>query len=192
MKTLKLKADKREVFGKKGSKSVRNAGQVPAILYGGGETIHFSLDEKSVKPLIYSPNSYIVEFDIDGKEERGVMREVQFHPIKEKILHIDFFRVIAGKPVSIDVPVRLTGNAEGVKQGGKLQLNKRKIRVSGLMENLLDELVIDVTELGLGKTIFVGDLKFDNLTLLTPATTAVAGVRMTRAARGAADAAANA
>jgi len=192
MKTLKLTADRREVFGKKGSKAVRNAGQIPAILYGGGETIHFSLDEKSLKPLIYSPNSYIVEFEMEGKVERGVMREVQFHPVKEKALHIDFFRVTDGKPVSIEVPVRLTGNAEGVKQGGKLQLNKRKIRVSGLVENLLDELVVDVTELGLGKTIFVGDLKFNNLTLLTPATTAVASVRITRAARGAADAAANA
>ena len=189
MKTLSLKAGKREAFGKKGSKGVRNAGRIPAVLYGGGETIHFSLDEKSIKPLIYSPSSYIVEFDVDGKAERGVMREVQFHPIKEKVLHIDFYRVTEGKPVSIDIPVRLTGNSEGVKQGGKLLLNKRKVRVNGLVENLLDELVIDVTGLGLGKTIFVGDLKFDNLTLLTPATTAVASVRMTRAARGAADAA---
>ena len=190
MKSLQLKAAKRDAFGKKGSKAVRNAGQIPATLYGSGETVHFSLDEKSVKPLIYSPNSYIVEFDIDGKEERGVMREVQFHPVREKVLHIDFFRVIDGKPVSIDVPVRLTGNSEGVKQGGKLQQNKRKIRVSGLVEDLLDELVIDVTDLSLGKTIFVGDLKFDKLTMLTPATTAVASVHMTRAARGAADAAA--
>ena len=186
MQILQVKAAKRENFGKKSSKEVRRSEQIPAVLYGGGETLHFSVDEKAVKPLIYSPNSYIVEFDLDGKKERGVMREVQFHPVREEILHIDFYRVIDGKPVAIDIPVRLSGNSEGVKQGGKLSLSKRKIRVSGMATDLPDELVVDVTELGLGKTIFVGDLKFDKLTLLTPATTAVVSVRMTRAARGAA------
>ena len=114
------------------------------------------------------------------------MREVQFHPVREQILHIDFYRVQAGKPVAIDVPVRLTGNSEGVKAGGKLVLSKRKIRVSGMIENLPDELVIDITSLGVGKSIFVGDLQYENLTMLTPATTAVCAVRVTRASRGAA------
>ena len=192
MQTLEIKAAKREAFGKKESKAVRAAGQVPCVIYGEGETIHFSVDEKVLKPLIYTPNSYIVEFDIDGRKEKGVMREVQYHPVKDNVLHIDFYRVIPGKPVAIDIPVKLTGNSEGVKQGGKLILSKRKIRVNGTIENLPDELTVDVTTLGLGKSIFVGDLKFDNLDLLTPATTAVCVVRMTRAARGAADAAAKA
>ena len=192
MQTLEIKAVKREAFGKKESKAVRAAGLVPCVLYGEGETIHFSVEEKALKSLIYTPNSFIIEFDIDGKKEKGVMREVQYHPVKDNVLHIDFYRVIPGKPVAIDIPVRLTGNSEGVKQGGKLILSKRKIRVSGTIENLPDELTVDVTSLGLGKSIFVGDLKYDNLDLLTPATTAVCAVRMTRAARGAADAAAKA
>ena len=184
MKTIEIKAAKRDVFGKKASKSSRREGLIPCAIYGGGETVHFTIDAKDVKPLIYSPNSYIVNFDIDGRKETGVMREVQFHPVREQILHIDFYRVQPGKAVAIDIPVRLTGNSEGVKAGGKLVLSKRKLRVSGLVENLPDELVIDITNLGVGKSIFVGDLKFDNLTLLTPATTAVCAVRVTRASRG--------
>lgn len=185
MKSIEIKAVNRSDFGKKASKAARREGLVPCAIYGGGETVHFSVDVKALKPLIYSPNSYIVEFDIEGKKETGVMREVQFHPVREQILHIDFYRVQEGKPVAIDVPVRLTGNSEGVKAGGKLVLSKRKIRVSGMVENLPDELVIDITTLGVGKSIFVGDLQYDNLTLLTPATTAVCAVRVTRASRGA-------
>lgn len=186
MKTIQIAAVKRDVYGKKASKAVRREGMVPCAIYGGEETVHFSVDVKALKPLIYSPNSYIVEFDIEGKKEIGVMREVQFHPVREQILHIDFYRVQEGKPVAIDVPVRLTGNSEGVKAGGKLVLSKRKIRVSGMIENLPDELVIDITTLGVGKSIFVGDLQYENLTMLTPATTAVCAVRVTRATRGAA------
>ena len=179
MKTIQIAAVKRDVYGKKASKAVRREGMVPCAIYGGEETVHFSVEAKALKPLIYSPNSYIVEFDIEGKKEIGVMRE-------EQILHIDFYRVQEGKPVAIDVPVRLTGNSEGVKAGGKLVLSKRKIRVSGMVENLPDELVIDITTLGVGKSIFVGDLQYENLTMLTPATTAVCAVRVTRASRGAA------
>ena len=123
---------------------------------------------------------------IGGKTEKAVMREVQFHPVREEILHIDFYRVQEGKPVAISIPVRLTGNAEGVKVGGKLVLSTRKIFVSGPVDKLPDEITVDVTTLGVGKTIFVGDLKSDDLKFLTPATTAVCAVRVTRASRGAA------
>ena len=134
-----------------------------------------------------SPSRWtIVEFDFDGKKEQAVLREAQFHPVREQILHLDFYRIADGKPVSIAIPVRLTGNAEGVKVGGKLALSARKLVVSALVENLPDELVVDVTTLGVGKTIFVGDLKFENLKFVTPATTAVCAVRVTRASRGAA------
>ncbi len=118
------------------------------------------------------------------------MREVQFHPVKEEILHMDFYRVSDDKDVAIDIPVKIVGNSEGVKQGGKLSLSKRKLRVKGAINALPDELIIDITTLALGKSIFVGDLTYEGLTLLTPATTAVCAVRMTRAARGAAAAAA--
>lgn len=186
MQTIELKAVKRDIFGKKESKKIRQEGQIPCVIYGNGLTIHFSVDEKEVKPLIYTPNSYIVEFDIDGKKETGVIREIQYHPVREEILHMDFFHVIPGKPIVIDIPVKLTGVSEGVKQGGKLILSKRKIRVTGTMDKLPNELVVDVTSLALGKSVFVGDLSFDGLTLLTPASTAVCAVKMTRAARGAA------
>ena len=138
------------------------------------------------KREIYTPYSYIVEFDFDGKTEKAVLREAQFHPVREEILHLDFYRIADGKPVSIAIPVRLTGNAEGVKVGGKLALSARKLTVSALVENLPDEIVVDVTPLGVGKTIFVGDLKMENIKFVTPATTAVCAVRVTRASRGAA------
>jgi large subunit ribosomal protein L25 len=189
MKKLELKAKKREVFGKKEAKKVQREEMIPAAIYGNGETVHFSVGVKDVKPLIYSPNSYIVNLDIEGRKETGVMREVQFHPVREQILHIDFYRAVPGQEVAIDIPVRLTGSSVGVKQGGKLSLMKRKIHVRGVLEKLPDELTIDISGLELGKSIFVGDLNFDGLTLLTPATTAIAAVKMTRAARGAAAAA---
>ena len=152
MKTISIKAVKREEYGKKAAKAIRREGMVPCVLCGNGETVTFSVDPREVKPLIYTPNSYIAD----------------------------------GKPVSIAIPVRLSGNAEGVKVGGKLVLSARKLTVSALVENLPDEIVVDVTNLGVGKTIFVGDLKFENLKFVTPATTAVCAVRVTRASRGAA------
>ena len=184
MKTISVKAVKRSDFGKKAAKAVRREGMVPCVLCGNGETETFSVDPREIKPLIYTPNSYIVEFE--GKKELAVLREAQFHPVREEILHLDFFRIADGKPVSIAIPVRLTGNAEGVKVGGKLTLSARKLVVSALVENLPDEIVVDVTTLGVGKTIFVGDLSIENLKFVTPASTAVCAVRVTRASRGAA------
>ncbi len=186
MKTIAVKAAKRADFGKKAAKAVRREGLIPCVLCGNGETVSCSVDPRDIKPLIYTPNSYIVEFDFDGKTEKAVLREAQFHPVREEILHLDFYRIADGKPVSIAIPVRLTGNAEGVKVGGKLALSARKLTVSALVENLPDEIVVDVTPLGVGKTIFVGDLQYENLKFITPATTAVCAVRVTRASRGAA------
>ncbi len=189
METIKIAGVKRDAFGKKETKAIRKTGQVPCVIYGNGTTVHVSVDARSLKPLIYTPQSYRVEFDIEGKTEMGVMREVQYHPVTDQILHVDFYHIVPGKPIAIDVPVKLTGNSEGVKQGGKLILSKRKIRISATMENLPDSIEVDVTSLGLGKSIFVGDLQFDNVAILTPATTAICAVKMTRAARGAAAAA---
>ncbi len=185
MKTLQIQAVKRDLYGKKASKAVRREGLIPCVLNGAGESMTFAVDTKAVKPLIYSPNSYIVELNLDGQVYQAVMRETQFHPVREEILHIDFYRVQPAKPVAIAVPVRLTGNAEGVKVGGKLVLSARKVVVSALVENLPDEIVVDVTSLGVGKTVFVGDLQYEGLKFLTPATTAVCAVRVTRASRGA-------
>ena len=141
---------------------------VPCVLCGNGDTETFSVDPREIKTLIYTPNSYIVSSTSKARKELAVLREAQFHPIREEILHLDFFRVADGKPVSIAIPVRLTGTVEGVKVGGKLALSARKLVVSALVENLPDEIVVDVTELGVGKTIFVGDLNIENLKFADP------------------------
>lgn len=184
MQHIEIPAKKRTDFGKKASTAVRATSSVPCVVYGEGETVHFSVEKTDLKQLIYTPQSYIVVFDIDGKKETAVMREVQYHPVTDEPLHIDFYRVKKGKPITIDLPVKLYGNSEGVKQGGKLALAKRKLRVSALEENLPDSVDIDVSALELGKSIFVGDLNIANLSILTPSTTAICAVRMTRAARG--------
>ena len=186
MKTIAIAAAPRADYGKKATKAVRRQGLIPCVIYGGGETVSFAIDEKAVKPLIYTPNSYIVELEIEGKKELAVLRDVQYHPIREQILHIDFYRVQEGKPVAIAIPVRLSGTAEGVKVGGKLALSARKLVVKAMVDQLPDEIVVDVTPLKVGQTIFVGDLQFENLQFVTPATTAVCAVRVTRATRAAA------
>ena len=187
MKTLDIQAKVRPETGKKAIKALRREGRIPCNLYGGGENVSFSVDAKEIKSVVYTPNSYIVEFVFeDGKKEKAVMREIQFHPVEDQILHIDFYRVTPGKPVAIDIPVELVGTSEGVKQGGKLMLSKRSIRISATEENLPDTIRVDITNLNLGSSIFVGDLDSSKYTILTPATTAICAVRMTRAARGAA------
>ena len=190
MQTLQINGTARNDFGKKYAKAARREGMVPCVVYGGDKEETFTVSAKDLKQLIYTPNSYIVNINIDGKIEPAVMREVQFHPVSDSVVHIDFYRVDHKHPVTIEIPVRLTGVSEGVRQGGKMLLSKRKLKVSGIIDKFTDTLDIDVTSLELGKSIFVSDVQFDGLTILTPATTAICAVKMTRAARGAAAAAA--
>lgn len=190
MKTIELSGLKRAASGKKENNVLRTEGRIPCVIYGGGENIHFSVSIKDVKNIIYTPNAYVINVDIEGQKEVVVLREVQYHPVYEQILHIDFYRITPGKPVTIEVPIKLVGNSDGVKLGGKLVLMKRKVMVSALVENLPDFIEVDTTPLGLGASFFVGNIKSDKFTLLTPATAAVCAVNMTRAAKGAADAAA--
>lgn len=186
MQTIELGGQMRAASGKKENNILKREGRIPCIIYGGGENVHFSVCAKEIKNIIYTPNSYIIHFNIDDKSETVVMREVQYHPVFEQILHIDFYRITPGQPVAIDVPVKLVGNSEGVKQGGKLVLMKRKVRISGLVENLPDFIEVDTTHMALGSSQFVGDIKSDKFTIITPASTALCAVNMTRAARGAA------
>jgi large subunit ribosomal protein L25 len=187
MKTIKLNGQPRTNLGKKGNKQLRKQELVPCVLYGNKtENTNFVLVEKELKPLIYSPFSYIVEINIDGKLHTCILKDMQFHPVSDKLLHIDFLHVDESKPVSIDVPVKITGNSEGVKQGGKLQLLNRKLKVSALLSDLPDELPVDITNLQLGKSISVGDLAIENLNILTPKSNIICSVKVTRAALGAA------
>lgn len=186
MKTISINGSLRADKGKTAAKAFRKQGLVPCILYGNKvENVDFTVPVSELKNLIYTPNSYVVNIDVDGKKYTGILREIQFHPVSDSILHIDFFRVDEKKPVSIDIPVAITGNSEGVKQGGKLQILNRKLKVSALVDKLPDTLPIDITSLGLGKSISVGDLAYDGLTILTPKNTIVCAVKMTRAALGA-------
>ncbi|MDR1347464.1 MAG: 50S ribosomal protein L25/general stress protein Ctc [Prevotellaceae bacterium] len=190
MKTIKLNGQSRTHLGKKDSKELRKQDLVPCVLYGNKvENQNFVLVGKELKELVYTPFSYIVEISIDGKIKTCILKDIQFHPVTDEILHIDFLTVNENKPVAIDVPVKITGHSEGVKQGGKLQVLGRKIKISALLNDLPDEIPVDITSLQLGKSICVGDLSLDKISILTPKTNIICSVKITRAAMGAAAAA---
>src|SRR5690554_331159 len=192
MKTFELKGEIRDGFGKKAAKSYRSEGLIPCVVYGGhgNENLNFVIKQGAVRNLIYTPEVFLVNLDLGEKKMQAILKEVQFHPVKEQILHIDFLHVFEDKPVVIEIPVRLKGLAAGVKDGGKLSLDLRKLKVKGLATNLPEELVINVEKLVLGKSIQVGDLKFEGLELLNAKNAVVCRVQLTRAARGDAAAAA--
>ncbi|MDD4777570.1 MAG: 50S ribosomal protein L25/general stress protein Ctc [Fermentimonas sp.] len=192
MKTFELKGEIREGFGKKAAKSYRSEGLIPCVVYGGneGENLNFVVKQSAVRNLIYTPEVFLVNLDLGEKKMQAILKDVQFHPVKEQILHIDFLHVFEDKPVVIEIPVRLKGLAAGVKAGGKLSLDLRKLKVRGVAANLPEELVINVEKLVLGKSIQVGDLKFEGLELLNAKNAVVCRVQLTRAARGDAAAAA--
>ena len=190
MQTIQIKGVKREQFGKKGAKDIRRENLIPCVIYGnGGETIHFSVEAAEAKKILYTPKTYIVVLDIDGTEVKGVMRETQFHPVKDNVLHIDFLEVNDKKPVVIEVPVKLEGHAAGVKAGGKLSLSMKRLKVKAVYTEVPEQLVINVDDLGLGKSLQVGDLHFEGLELVNAKNAVVCAVQLTRAARGAAQAA---
>jgi len=183
MKTLEIKVQERKEVGKKATKELRKNDFVPCIIYGGDEILHFTAPANDFRHLVYTPNSYVVKLNLDGKELLAVLKEIQFHPVTDKILAIDFYQVFEDKKVNIAVPVRLTGFAEGVKSGGQLQLAKRKLKVRGLYKNIPDEIVIDVTPIVLGQSLKVADLKIEGIDIVEPANTVILSVKLTRSAR---------
>jgi len=191
MKVFELKGTVRTGLGKKATKADRVSDNVPCVLYGGAENVHFTATASDLRKLIYSPEVYIVDLTVDGKSCKAIMKSLQFHPVSDRVLHIDFLEVSETKPVVMEIPVQLNGLAEGVKAGGKLSLEMRKLRVKGLYTNFPERINIDVTNLGLGKSIQVGALKLENLDILNAKMAVVAQVKLTRAARGAAAAAAS-
>ncbi len=184
MKTFELKGTKREGLGKKATKALRSSDNIPCVLYGGSENVNFQVSTGDVRKLIYTPEIFLVSLTIDGKCVKAILKEIQFHPVSDKILHIDFLEVIDGKPIVMEVPVKLEGLAEGVKLGGKLSQDMRKIRVKGLSENIPEKLVVNVDNLGIGKTIQIGALSFDNLTILNNPINVVASVKAPRGSKG--------
>jgi large subunit ribosomal protein L25 len=186
MKTFDLKGTVRAELGKKATKAVRVAEAVPCVLYGGAENTHFTTTIGDIRKLIYTPEVYVVNLDIDGKKTKAIMKALQFHPVSDKVLHIDFLQLAEDKPVVIELPVKLEGLAEGVKAGGKLSLEMRKLKVKGLYTQFPENIVINVSELGLGKSIQVGKVSVKGLEILNNKNAVVAQVKLTRAARGAA------
>jgi len=185
MKSIEIKGFKRETLGKKATKQLRKDGNVPCVLYGGDEVVHFYAPVNDFRHLFYTPNVYIVNIDVDGKKYPTILKDAQFHPVTDAPLHVDFLQIHDDKPVVIDIPVKTEGFARGVQSGGILGIEKRKLTVKGLPKHLPDELVINVEDLDLAKTKKVGDLKFDNLELMNAANAVVVAVRLTRAARAA-------
>ncbi len=188
MKTFQLNGTPRAEFGKKAAKAIRREDLIPAIMYGGkGEGVNFVVSQDDVRNLIYSSEIFLVELTIEGGASyKAILKEIQFHPVTDRILHIDFLKVEENKPVVIEVPVTLTGHAEGVKAGGKLSLEMRKLKVKASYDKIPEKLTIDVSNLQLGKTMQVGELCFDGLTLMNAKNAVVCAVKLTRAARGAA------
>lgn len=186
MKTIEIKGSVRSELGKKATRELRANGQVPCVVYGGKEVKHFTVTVEGLRGLIYTPNIYIVDLNIDGKASKAVLKDVQYNCVSDAIEHVDFLEISDNKPVTMSLPVKLNGLAEGVKQGGKLVLKMRKLRVSGLISALPDVLEVDVTNLGIGKAIKIQDLKFEGLEILEAKNIVVATVKMTRAAANAA------
>ncbi len=186
MQVFELKAEGRKDLGKKATIAVRNEGKVPCVLYGGAENVHFVVAEKDLAKLLYTPIVYTINLNVDGKSYSAVMREIQFHPVTDRVLHIDFYQITENKPVVIEVPVKLQGFAEGVQAGGKLALIMRKLKVKAPLADLPGEVVLDVTNLGLGKSIRVKDLSFDKFEIMNAKDVVIAQIKLTRAARAAA------
>ena len=196
MKEIVIKGQKREATGKKASKLMRKEGLVPCNLYGEEKdekglpkALAFSASFTELRKVVYTPHVYVVAINIDGVEHKAIIKELQFHPTTEALLHADFYEVNESKDITVGIPVKLNGLAQGVRDGGKLNLSIRKIDVTAPYKNIPEILEIDVTNLGLGKAIKVGELSFDGITLATPAQVVVCSVKETRASKAAAAAA---
>ena len=186
MKSITIKGSKRESVGKSATKALRNAGMVPCVIYGGDKPVHFSAEELAFKKLVYTPNVYTASIDVDGEKFPAVLQDIQFHPVSDKILHIDFYQLFDDKPIIMNIPVRLVGKSKGVAVGGALRHNVRKMKVKALPANLPDFIEADITELEIGNKLYVTALKNEKFTIMHPDNTVVAQVRMSRNASKAA------
>ncbi len=189
METIEIKGQLRKEIGKKDSKKLRSMDHVPCVIYGSGEeNVHFHAHENDFRNLVYTPNTYLVNLDIDGTKHNVVMKDLQFHPVTDKINHIDFLRFKESEKVKVEIPVKTFGFSIGVKDGGVLMVHLRKVSIAALPKDLPEIINIDIENLELGKSIKVRDLKFDeNLETLNPPNTLVCDVKMTRVAKSMAE-----
>jgi large subunit ribosomal protein L25 len=192
MKSITIKGSERESVGKKATKAVRDAGMVPCVIYGGNQPVHFVADERAFKDLVYTPNAHTVVVELNGTSFNVIMQDIQFHPVSDKILHIDFFQLSDDKEIVMEVPVKITGTSPGVLLGGVLRLNQRRLKVKALPKNLPDFVEASISELEMGNKLYVTKLPTNNFKLMHPDNTVVCQVRISRAAMKAAQEAAKA
>ncbi|MEC7173840.1 MAG: 50S ribosomal protein L25/general stress protein Ctc [Bacteroidota bacterium] len=183
MKSITIKGSKRESVGKVATKALRNADKVPCVLYGGENPIHFSANELDFSKLVYTPNAHTVVLDINGDQKiNAILQDIQFHPVSDKILHVDFYQLSEDKEVNMEIPVVIEGSAPGVLlEGGTLVISKRKLKVRALPKNLPDFINVDISSLKLGNKIFTSELESKDFTILHPENTVVCKVRTSRA-----------
>ncbi|MCK4360316.1 MAG: 50S ribosomal protein L25 [Bacteroidales bacterium] len=182
MKTVSMSGSLRENVGKKDAKMNRKLGKVPCVLYGGKEQIHFIADEKDFVKIIFTPEVFIIKLSINTKEYNAVLQDVQYHPVTDKILHVDFLEILSGKPVIIGLPVVIEGSAIGVLGGGQLVKKIRKLKVKALVEHLPDNIILDITNLDIGDSIRVKDIQRKNLEFLDIPNAEIVGVKVTKVA----------
>ena len=193
MKSITIKGSERENVGKKATKAIRDAGMVPCVIYGGSQPVHFAAEEKAFKKLVYTPNAHTVVIELEnGKKEEAILQDIQFHPVSDKILHIDFYGLKEDKEIMMEIPVKVTGTSPGVLGGGVLRLNQRRLKVKALPKHLPDFIEANISELQMGNKLYVTKIVTDNYKLLHPDNTVVAQVRISRAAMKAAQEAAKA
>jgi large subunit ribosomal protein L25 len=182
MKTAQLSGSARTNVGKKDAKALRNAELVPCVLYGTGEQTHFSVKKNDIEKIVFSPEVYQVALDIDGKKANAIVRELQQHPVKDTIHHVDFLEVTDAKPIRIGLPIRLTGKSPGVMAGGRLMQVFRKLNVLGLAKDLPDAITLDISKLKIGKSFRIKDITIPGVKVLDPANAVVVSVKMARGA----------
>ena len=183
MKSITIKGSKRESVGKVATKALRNVDKVPCVLYGGENPLHFSANELDFSKLVYTPNAHTVVIDINGNQKiNAILQDIQFHPVSDKILHVDFYQLSDDKEVNMEIPLVFEGSAPGVMlEGGTLMVNKRKLKVRALPINLPDSITVDISELKLGNKISSADLDSEDFTILHPENTVICKVRTSRA-----------
>ena len=181
MKSITINGSQRESVGKSSTKALRNAGKVPCVVYGGEKPVHFSADEIAFKDLVYTPNAYTAVIELeDGQKFDAVLQDIQFHPVTDNILHVDFYQLFEDKPITMRIPVRLEGNSPGVRNGGRLLFRKRKLSIRALPALLPDFITVDISKLRIGQTIAVESILNDDYTFLHPDSTAIVQVKASR------------
>ena len=168
MKTITIEAQRRDELGKKSTRDLRKMDHVPCVMYGGPEVIHFHAHENDFRHIVYSPTAYLIEVKIGGKSHRAVLQDLQFHPVTDKLFHMDFVEVFDDKPVTVELPIHLVGSSIGIKNGGKSRQRRRVLKVRGLIEHMPEALDLDITKVDIGDVVKIGDLSYENLEILDP------------------------